>query len=533
MVESDSRVPVTILTGFLGSGKTTLLNHILTAKHGKKLAIIENEFGEVGIDDALLQRNMKEHQEEEIIEMMNGCICCTVRQDLIVVLEKLAARVESGGQLDGIVIETTGMADPAPVAQTFFVDEKVQKFARLDGIVTLIDAKHIEQHLDEVKPEGAENEAVEQVAFADRLILNKCDLVPGETDLARVEARLRALNAFAPILRSTKSIVDVGQVLDIEAFDLKRTLEMDAEFLNTEGEHEHDSSVTSLCFNSEGELNMDLLNEWISDLLKTKGAEIYRMKGVLALAGADQKYVYQAVHMIFNGEFVEPWGDDEPRVSKLVFIGKNLDHAALKKSFDQCIATPGNMQASFEKVQTAQQGSLLLGASQQNDSAKLQELIDAGVPVEFKNGMSQTALHIAVLWGNFEACEVLVRNGASLNAQNTMTGATPLHMAACSSKSLAGRLKCVRLVVGAGAELTVKDDGGHMAWQYAADPPSDEEEAGEDDGKRAGQEELVALLRPADGDGGDEVIDHFVDLDLEKDDDDVVDLEKDTAELAP
>ena len=180
---ADGKVPVTVLTGFLGSGKTTLLNHILTQEHGKKLAVIENEFGDVGIDDALLQKNTKMQADEEIIEMMNGCICCTVRQDLIVVLEKLCKRVKAGKlHLDGIIIETTGMADPAPVAQTFFVDDMVKSFARLDGIVTLVDAKHIEQHLDEEKPEGAENESVEQVAFADRMLLNKTDLVR-EADL--------------------------------------------------------------------------------------------------------------------------------------------------------------------------------------------------------------------------------------------------------------------------------------------------------------------------------------------------------------
>ena len=224
---ADGKVPVTVLTGFLGSGKTTLLNHILTQEHGKKLAVIENEFGDVGIDDALLQKNTKMQADEEIIEMMNGCICCTVRQDLIVVLEKLCKRVKAGKlRLDGIIIETTGMADPAPVAQTFFVDDMVKSFARLDGIVTLVDAKHIEQHLDEEKPEGAENEAVEQVAFADRLLLNKTDLV-SEQDLERIEKRLKSMNSQAPIQRCQKANVAVDWVLDIGAFDLKRTLEMD------------------------------------------------------------------------------------------------------------------------------------------------------------------------------------------------------------------------------------------------------------------------------------------------------------------
>ena len=346
---AKDKVPVTILTGFLGSGKTTLLNHILTAQHGKKIAVIENEFGEVGIDDALIKPKLKTDTEEDVIEMMNGCICCTVRQDLVEVLKKLAKRSEKGLKLDAIVIETTGLADPAPVAQTFFVDDDVKEFCTLDGIITLVDAKHVVQHLDDEKPEGAENEAVEQVAFADRLILNKCDLVPEESELKKVEDRLRAINKFAPIVRSTQAKVSADQVLNIKAFDLEKTLEMDPEFLNTDGEHEHDTTVSSVSITQDGEIDLALIEDWIGVLLRKQGADLYRMKGVLHIAHATKKFVYHAVHMIFNGDF-EDWDEGEPKSNKLVFIGKNLDAAALRAAFAECLATPENLEKKLQAL---------------------------------------------------------------------------------------------------------------------------------------------------------------------------------------
>ena len=450
MATSEKKIPVTVLTGFLGSGKTTLLNRILTEQHGKRIAVIENEFGEIGIDHALVI-----NADEEVFEMNNGCICCTVRGDLIRILGSLMRRK---GRFDHVLVETTGMADPSPVAQTFFVDDEIGSQFQLDGIVTMVDAKHVSLHLDE------SDECKQQIAFGDVIIINKADLVAPE-EVERVERRIRSMNALARVQRTVKGQVPIESVLDVGGFDLARALKQKPAFLEPEypfewggvyalqpgqaslvlGEgpdasmdvalvpvdssdetgleagaekavrfwsrsparrvsgqavtagnthfqldfsrekgrkgypltvpreglyalftehgpdeyglrvedaggspmtpraerafgagHSHDETVSSVGLHLEGEVDEHRLNAWLSKLLQEQGADIFRMKGILAIAGQKNRYVFQGVHMLFDGQPDKPWGKT-PRANDLVFIGRNLDREALTEGFRKCL----------------------------------------------------------------------------------------------------------------------------------------------------------------------------------------------------
>nr|WP_239124751.1 GTP-binding protein [Leptolyngbya sp. CCY15150] len=312
--------PVTVLTGYLGAGKTTLLNRILTYEHGKKVAVIVNEFGEVGIDHQLVV-----DADEEIFEMNNGCICCTVRGDLIRIIGNLMKRRD---RFDHLVIETTGLADPAPVIQTFFVDEDVQAQSQLDAVVTVVDAQHIWQHWDA-------EEAVEQIAFADVILLNKVDLVTPE-QLDDLERRIREMNAIAKIHRTRDAQIDMDDILGISAFDLNNALQIDPEFLS-ETAHEHDETVASIAIVEPGALHGDRLNAWMGELLRNHGPDIFRMKGILNIDGEDCRFVFQGIHMLFDGRQDRPWRPDETRKNELVFIGRNLESLNLLERFRECL----------------------------------------------------------------------------------------------------------------------------------------------------------------------------------------------------
>lgn len=370
------------------SGKTTLLNHILQGDHGKRIVVIENEFGEIDIDSDLV--TFKDSGEEDIILLNNGCLCCTVRGDLVDMLGRLVK--DKKGEFDHILIETTGLANPAPIIQTFYLEPELLDTLRLDGVVTLVDAKYATMHLDEVKPEGVVNEALEQVAFADRLVVNKTDLV-NESELRTIENRVRTINQLASIQRAEKANVDLDFVLGVGGFDLDRVqdvveepshshshgheeshghshageeetcdkpdcddpthshshshggdakAEADAECEvcgehgHSHSHHTHDDSVTSVSLTMDGEVDLDLVNDWLGMLLNDRWQDLFRMKGVLAIEGCDDRYVFQGVHALFEGMPDRPWEDGEPRNSKLVFIGKELDREELKAGFEAC-----------------------------------------------------------------------------------------------------------------------------------------------------------------------------------------------------
>jgi G3E family GTPase len=343
---SSEKIPVTVLTGYLGAGKTTLLNRILSEPHGKKYAVIVNEFGEIGIDNDLVVG-----ADEEVFEMNNGCICCTVRGDLVRILDGLMRRK---GKFDAIIVETTGLADPAPVAQTFFIDENVGRKTRLDAVVTVADAKWLKDRLKDAP------EAKNQIAFADVILINKTDLVsPAELD--EVEARIRGINRYARLHKTEHAQVPLDEVLSRNAFDLDRILHLEPEFLEGDGhdhdhgdghdhghgdghdhvgglKHYHDEEMQSISLKSDQPLDADRFFPWVQDLVQKEGPSILRCKGILSFKNDDERFVFQGVHMILDGDHQRPWPDGEPRESRIVFIGRNLPEEKIRRGFESCIA---------------------------------------------------------------------------------------------------------------------------------------------------------------------------------------------------
>ncbi|MGH6810833.1 MAG: CobW family GTP-binding protein [Methylocella sp.] len=333
------KIPVTVLTGYLGAGKTTLLNRILSEDHGQKFAVIVNEFGEIGIDNDLIVG-----ADEEVFEMNNGCICCTVRGDLIRIIEGLLKRK---GKFDAILVETTGLADPAPVAQTFFVDADVRDAAQLDAVVTVADAKWLIEQLMDAP------EAKNQIAFADVIILNKTDLV-GADELSEIEARIRAINPYANLHKTVNCAVALDAVLGRTAFDLRRILEIEPEFLFAEDDHEHgerhghheahglkhyhDEDIQAVGLSIEGDIDPEKFMPWLQDYVQKEGASILRAKGILAFKDEPKRFVFQGVHMLLDGDLQREWKPQEKRMSRLVFIGRNLKKDEITRGFLDCAA---------------------------------------------------------------------------------------------------------------------------------------------------------------------------------------------------
>ena len=344
---SSEKVPVTVLTGYLGAGKTTLLNRILSEPHGKRYAVIVNEFGEIGIDNDLVLG-----ADEETFEMNNGCICCTVRGDLIRIIDELMRRK---GKFDGIIVETTGLADPAPVAQTFFMDENIGRKTKLDAVVTVADAKWLTERLKDAP------EAKNQIAFADVILINKTDLVSPD-ELSDVEARIRGINRYAKLHKTERAKIPLDAVLGRNAFDLDRILDIEPAFLDSDHDdheqahghedhqhhdheahtngglkHYHEEEIQSISLRTDKPLDPDKFFPWVQDLVQKEGPSILRCKGILAFKDDDERFVFQGVHMILDGDHQRPWKNDETRESRIVFIGRNLPRELITAGFESCL----------------------------------------------------------------------------------------------------------------------------------------------------------------------------------------------------